>query len=129
MKKNILLLFTILFTLNVMAQKTENNGPQIHFNDKIYNYDTISRGSSGECFFEFENIGNEPLIITSAFSSCGCTVPSWPKEPILPNMKGEIKIKYNTEKFGSFSKVIVVKSNSTDNEKTILRINGVVKKE
>lgn len=129
MKKNILLLLTTLFAMKVIAQKTENNGPLIHFNDKIYNYDTISRGSSGECFFEFENIGDEPLIITSAFSSCGCTVPSWPQEPILPNKKGEIKIKYNTEKTGSFSKVIVVKSNSTDNEKTILRINGVVKKE
>ena len=129
MKKHILLLLTTLFAMNVVAQEIEKNGPLIHFNDKIYNYDTISRGSSGECFFEFENIGDEPLIITSAFSSCGCTVPSWPKEPILPNKKGEIKIKYNTEKFGRFSKVIVVKSNSTVNEKTILRINGVVKKE
>ncbi len=129
MKTYISLLLTTLFAMNAIAQKAEKNGPLIHFNDKIYNYDTISRGSSGECFFEFENTGDEPLIIISAFSSCGCTVPSWPKEPILPNKKGEIKIKYNTEKIGSFSKVIVVKSNSTDNEKTILRINGVVKKE
>lgn len=129
MKKNTLLLLTTIFVINAIAQKTESNGPLIHFNDKIYNYDTISKGSSGECFFEFENIGDEPLIITSAFSSCGCTVPSWPQEPILPNKKGEIKIKYNTEKAGSFSKVIVVKSNSVDNANTILRINGVVKKE
>lgn len=128
MKKNTLLLLTTIFVINAIAQKTESNGPLIHFNDKIYNYDTISKGSSGECFFEFENIGDEPLIITSAFSSCGCTVPSWPQEPILPNKKGEIKIKYNTEKAGSFSKVIVVKSNSVDNANTILRINGVVKK-
>lgn len=129
MKKHILLVFTTLFAMNAMAQKTDTNGPLIHFNDKIYNYDTISSGSSGECFFVFENIGDEPLIITSAFSSCGCTVPSWPQEPILPNKKGEIKIKYNTEKAGSFSKVIVVKSNSVDDANTILRINGVVKKE
>lgn len=129
MKRFIILTTAIVLSVAIKAQKVEHNGAVIAFSNTTYSYDTISRGSSGECFFEFENIGNEPLIITSAFSSCGCTVPSWPKEPILPNKKGEIKIKYNTEKTGSFSKVIVVKSNSTDNEKTILRINGVVKKE
>ncbi len=129
MKRLVLLTTVMILSIAVKAQKVGHNGAVIAFSNTIYSYDTISKGSNGDCVFEFTNIGDEPLIITSAFSSCGCTVPSWPKEPILPNKKGEIKIKYNTEKIGSFSKVIVVKSNSTDNEKTILRINGVVMKE
>ncbi len=129
MKRLVLLTTAMILSVAVKAQRVEHNGAVIAFSNTIYSYDTISKGSNGDCVFEFTNIGDEPLIITSAFSSCGCTVPSWPKEPILPNKKGEIKIKYNTEKIGSFSKVIVVKSNSTDNEKTILRINGVVMKE
>ena len=129
MKRFVLLISAMLLTFAINAQIKGHKGAIIAFNNTTYNYGTISKGSNGECVFEFKNTGDEPLIITSAFSSCGCTVPSWPKEPILPNKKGEIKIKYNTEKTGSFSKVIVVKSNSADNEKTILRINGVVKKE
>ncbi len=129
MKRLVLLTTAMILSIATKAQKVGHNGAVIAFSNTIYSYDTISKGSNGDCVFEFTNIGDEPLIITSAFSSCGCTVPSWPKEPILPNKKGEIKVKYNTEKTGSFSKVIVVKSNSADNEKTILRINGVVMKE
>lgn len=127
MKRFILLTTAVILSVAIKAQKVEQNGAVIAFSNTTYNYDTISKGSNGECVFEFTNLGDEPLIITSAFSSCGCTVPSWPKEPILPNKKGEIKIKYNTEKTGSFSKVIVVKSNSSEHKNVILRINGMVK--
>lgn len=127
MKRFILLTTAVILSVAIKAQKVEQNGAVIAFSNTTYSYDTISKGSNGECVFEFTNLGDEPLIITSAFSSCGCTVPSWPKEPILPNKKGEIKIKYNTEKTGSFSKVIVVKSNSSEHKNVILRINGMVK--
>ena len=113
----------------IKAQGVGHNGAVIAFSSTTFCYDTIPRGSDGECAFEFTNVGDEPLVITSAFSSCGCTVPSWPQEPILPNQKGVIRVRYNTDKTGGFSKAIVVKSNSTDNAKAILRINGVVRKE
>ena len=126
-----LLFFTTAMILSavIKAQGVEHNGAVIAFSSTTFCYDTIPRGSDGEYAFEFTNVGDEPLVITSAFSSCGCTVPSWPQEPILPNQKGVIRVRYNTDKTGGFSKAIVVKSNLTDNAKAILRINGVVRKE
>ena len=111
----------------VNAQSDMHKGALAAFDDTTYNYDTISKGSSGECMFEFTNTGDEPLIITSAFSSCGCTVPSWPKEPVLPGDKNSINVKYNTGKEGAFSKVIVVKTNSCSHNNVLLRIKGYVK--
>jgi hypothetical protein len=84
------------------------------------------QNDNGEHVFHFTNTGDAPLLITSAFSSCGCVVPEWPKEPIVPGMASCIKVRYNTSKTGQFTKVIVVKSNAKDTPKTILRINGVV---
>ena len=127
MKRIILFLTVLLAAAVVQAQDNEPEGPEIKFGKAVHDFDTIAKGSDGECWFEFENTGSEPLIITSAFSSCGCTVPTWPKEPILPGAKNSIKVKYNTGQTGPFTKVIVVKSNATTNKKAILRIKGVVK--
>ncbi|MDO5341773.1 MAG: DUF1573 domain-containing protein [Bacteroidia bacterium] len=102
------------------------NGPKIRFVQKVFDYDTITRDSDGVCRFEFENIGDEPLWVTSAFSTCGCTVPTWPKKPIMPGTKSFIEVKYNTSILGDFTKIIVVKTNSPD-KKTILKIKGYVK--
>lgn len=70
-------------------------------------------------YFFFVNAGSEPLLITSAFSSCGCVVPEFPKQPILPGEKSSIKVRYNTNIVGDFTKVIVVKSNAKNNPKSI----------
>lgn len=128
MKRIILFLTVVLLAaVAVHAQDNEPKGPEIKFGKAVHDFDTIAKDSDGECWFEFENTGSEPLIITSAFSSCGCTVPTWPKEPILPGAKNSIKVKYNTGQTGPFTKVIVVKSNAITNKKAILRIKGVVK--
>ena len=100
---------------------------KIVFEETIYDFDTIMQNSDGEHIFKFTNEGNAPLLITSAFSSCGCVIPEWPREPIVPSTKSNIKVKYNTGKLGPFTKVIVVKSNDPASPKTVLRINGVVK--
>ena len=125
MRKFLFFTTAMILSAAIKAQGVGHNGAVIAFSSTTFCYDTITRGSDGECAFEFTNVGDEPLVITSAFSSCGCTVPSWPQEPILPNQKGVIRVRYNTDKTGGFSKAIVVKSNSTDNAKAILRINGV----
>lgn len=125
MKKAIII--TLLFSFGVlqtMAQKAVV--PKITFEETTFNFDTIMQNGNGEHVFRFTNTGDAPLLITSAFSSCGCVVPEWPKEPIAPQASGSIKVKYNTSKTGSFTKVIVVKSNDKETPKTILRINGVV---
>ena len=125
MRKTIIIATIILVaTFQIKAQKT--TASQISFEETVFNFDTILQNSSGEHVFRFTNEGNAPLLITSAFSSCGCVVPEWPKEPVAPGLASNIKVKYNTSKTGQFTKVIVVKSNAENCPKTILRINGVV---
>lgn len=124
--KKAIIIATIIFaaTLQVLAQKAV--APKIAFEETVFNFDTIIQNGNGEHVFHFTNVGDAPLLITSAFSSCGCVVPEWPKDPIAPNASGSIKVKYNTSKAGTFTKVIIVKSNDEKSLKTVLRINGVV---
>ncbi len=122
----ILLLLIIIVSSAVSVNSQEDNGPIISFEENKFSFDTIARNSNGEHNFFFVNAGSEPLLITSAFSSCGCVVPEFPKQPILPGEKSSIKVKYNTNIVGDFTKVIVVKSNAPKNPKSILRISGVV---
>lgn len=129
MQKMLLLVVTLFLSAYVIAQQSNKftSHAQIEFIETVYNFDTINQGEEALCWFNFTNKGAEPLLITSAFSSCGCTIPEWPKEPIPPKGKGKIKVWYNTSKMGNFTKVIVVKSNSATDGKAILRIKGVVK--
>lgn len=125
MKKAIIIATMILAaTLQMSAQ--EASAPKIAFEETVFNFDTIVQNGNAEHVFCFANEGDAPLLITSAFSSCGCVVPEWPKQPIASKAKASIKVKYNTSKAGAFTKVIVVKSNDEESPKTVLRINGVV---
>jgi hypothetical protein len=73
------------------------------------------QGDNGECEFKFKNTGKEPLILSNVYSSCGCTVPSWPKEPIMPGKSEVIKVKYNTSRLGTINKKVTVISNAVNN--------------
>lgn len=106
----------------------QKNIPQIEFVQTVYNYDTVTQGTNGECSFIFKNIGNAPLIISSTSASCGCTTPSFDKKPLMPGEKGKIIVKYNTSLIGAFRKTIVVKSNAANQGTSILTIKGYVKK-
>lgn len=123
-KSNIIATIILAAVFQMSAQETKS--PRIAFKETVFNYDTIMQNSNGEHVFRFTNTGDAPLLITSAFSSCGCVVPEWPKEPIAPKSSGSVRVKYNTSKTGQFTKVIVVKSNDEETPKTVLRINGVV---
>ena len=74
---------TTISTSTVTAQEV-SNGAQISFDKETHDYGTIKNGANGTCTFEFKNTGNTPLILSNAKGSCGCTVPTWPKEPIAP---------------------------------------------
>lgn len=127
----------LLFTLSFIAigtwafaQTTETanpNAPVIEFKEKVLDYGTIEKGADGVRTFVFTNTGNEPLIITATKGSCGCTVPTKPTDPIAPGETGEIKVKYDTNRVGAFTKTVTVSSNSTT-PSVQLRIKGVVKK-
>ena len=125
MKKAIVIATIILIAVFRLSAQ-EATSPKIAFEETVFNFDTIVQNGNGEHVFHFTNTGDAPLLITSAFSSCGCVVPEWPKEPIAPQSSGSVKVKYNTSKLGSFTKVIIVKTNDEETPKTVLRINGVV---
>ena len=101
-------------------------GPQIEFERIEHDYGTIDQGANGKTEFVFTNKGTEPLIISKAKGSCGCTVPTWPKEPIAPGAKASIEVKYDTKRVGPISKSVTITSNSVDNSTALLKIKGTV---
>jgi hypothetical protein len=130
MKQVITILAVAIFGFGAMAQekKAENpNAPTISFESEVVDYGSIEKGANGERDFKFTNKGKEPLIITNAKGSCGCTVPSWPKEPIAPGASAVIKVKYDTQRVGPINKSVTVNSNAATPVK-VLRIKGQVKK-
>lgn len=123
----ITLLSGICLTSYGQESSTLNPQPEIIFENNIYDYGTIPLNSAGECEFVFKNTGKTPLILSNVQSSCGCTVPSWPKEPVAMNTKGVIKVKYNTNRPGTFQKTITVHSNAK-NSPIVITIKGTVEK-
>ena len=102
------------------------NAPEAKYDMEVLDYGTIEYDAEGTREFKFKNTGKEPLIIYSATGSCGCTVPTAPKEPIKPGETGAIKVHYDTKRVGSFEKTVTVSSNGKTPSKT-LRIKGTVK--
>ena len=101
------------------------NGAGIQFETTEHDFGTIPEKGDGTFAFVFKNTGKEPLILKNVRSSCGCTVPEWPKEPIKKGNKGTIKVSYNTRITGSFSKSITVYSNA-EGDPVVLHIKGKV---
>lgn len=105
--------------------KDNPNAPEITFEKTVHDYGTVPFNGNGVCTFKFTNTGKEPLILQQPQSSCGCTVPTWPKEPILPGESNEIKVTYNTKRVGPINKTVTIKSNAKNNN-VVLRITGNV---
>lgn len=122
------LLFTLgLVTYFCALAAQSSAGANIKFDFNTYDYDTIEKGSDGYCTFTFRNVGSEPLVITSASSSCGCTTPEYSKKPVMPGKTGVVRVRYNTELVGSFRKTIVVKSNAANAPIKVLKVKGYVR--
>ena len=102
-------------------------GPGINFTSDVMDYGTIELKSEGGREFVFTNDGTEPLLIMNAQGSCGCTVPTWPREPIAPGAKAVIGVKYDTNRPGAFTKTITLTTNSTSTPSKVLTIKGEVK--
>lgn len=108
------------------ANMGDNNGPQIKFDTVAYDYGNVQLGGNGVHEFVFENTGTKPLVLSNVRSSCGCTIPEWPKDPIKSGEKASIKVKYDTRRVGPFSKSITVYSNAGTAPVVVLRIKGTV---
>lgn len=123
--KNIITIFcfALAFSFNGFSQ---TKGPKIEFISTTVDYGEIEQGSDGIRLFTFINSGNMPLKISKVYSSCGCTIPKKPEEPIAPGEKGEIQVKYDTNRIGSIRKTITVNSNAIDTPTVSLKIKGSV---
>jgi hypothetical protein len=84
-----------------------------------YDYGTIQKGANPYVDFPFTNNGTEPLVIESAKGSCGCTIPEYPKQPILPGETSAIKVKYDTNRLGGFAKDVTIKVTGVETPKKI----------
>lgn len=117
------LIFVFSF-VSTQAQQTQT-GSEITFEKLVHNYGEIIQSGNGEYSFVFKNTGNEPLILSNVRSSCGCTVPEWPRNPIMPGQSSNIKVIYDTNIIGPINRQVTIMSNAT-NSPTVLRISGNV---
>jgi hypothetical protein len=127
------LVFTLLMFVGFSAFAQDGGlnlavegGAQIEFTEETVDYGTIVKGADGNREFVFKNTGNEPLIISSCKGSCGCTVPKCPTEPVLPGETAKIKVKYDTNRLGKFTKSVTVTSNAGEAVKTVKITGNVV---
>lgn len=126
-KVSILLSMLFVLTLCSFGQSAADNGPEMTFKETTHDFGKIDFNGNGTYEFVFVNTGNEPLILTQPRSSCGCTVPEWPKHPILPGESDAIRVTYkNTNRPGSFNKYVTIFSNAKVNKEVKLHIKGTV---
>jgi hypothetical protein len=102
------------------------DGAGMVFENETIDYGTIAHNAEPNRQFVFTNNGNKPLIITNTQGSCGCTVPTTPKEPIAPGAKGIIGVRYATDRVGPFTKTVTVTSNAEGQASKVLTIKGTV---
>ena len=101
------------------------DGPMMNLESLVVDYGEIEQNSEPLRVLNFTNTGTEPLIIKSARGSCGCTVPEWPKEPIMPGEASTIEIRYATNRLGKFSKTVTLTTNE-DGEPRVIKVQGNV---
>ncbi len=118
--------FMASFSLNAQSDNAVQ-GPVMEFESNIVDYGTIEKDSEPYRELTFTNTGNEPLIIENAKGSCGCTVPTWPKEPIMPGESSSIKIRYTTNRIGKINKTVQIITNE-GGAPHVIRVQGEVLK-
>ena len=133
MKTAIAFIFGTFMVYCAWAQEATTevvSGPVITFEEVAHEFGDIHQGDVVEHVFAFENTGTEPLIITNVQTTCGCTAPSWPRDPIAPGQANEIKVRFNSAgKMGRQNKVITVISNATSSSSQIKIVTNVLPKE
>lgn len=126
--KKLSVFFSMIFCF-AMCSFAQEEAPKddsgVVFDKLVNDYGTIEKGSDGKCVFTFTNTTDSPLILTNVQASCGCTVPSWPREAINPGESNVINVKYNTNNVGHFTKRISVFTNKKDTP-IVLTITGKV---
>lgn len=120
MKKYAILSILLFFVSVTFAQEAKvqspvikADGPVLTLEKTTHDFGDIYQGDVVEHTFKFTNTGNQPLMITNIQPTCGCTTPQWPRDPIMPGGKGEIKVGFNsTGKMNKQTKTLPIISNS-----------------
>ncbi len=118
---------------DIIRNPASANGPtdtvnvaKITFEEAEYNFGDVPEGTVVEHVFKFKNTGKIPLLISNARSTCGCTVPKWPKEPIAPGQGGEISVKFDTRGKTSVQKKPVTITANTYPATSIVVLYGAI---
>jgi len=128
--------FTMLVLLSLFIQvqaMAQVKGPMLEFKETYHDFGDIKQGEVVEYKFEFTNTGDSTLLLRKVFSTCGCTIPTWPKEGIASGKSDYIVVKYNSEgKMGLQNKIITLFSNATNVPEDVpsrlsIRVNVVPK--
>lgn len=136
MKKYAILAFLVLFVSAAFAQEAKPqapvikaDGPILTLESNTFDFGDIYQGDVVEHTFKFTNTGNQPLLITNIQTSCGCTTPQWPRDPIMPGAKGELKVGFNSAgKMYKQTKVLPIISNSVSDASITFTTNVLDKK-
>lgn len=119
----ILSLFFVAFSVSAYAQEISFENLKTA---NVIDYGDVAKGANGNKTIVIKNTGKAPLILSDVHPSCGCTVSSFDKSPILPGKESEIKVSYNTNIVGAINKTITVTSNDLTTPTIILRLKGRV---
>ena len=120
------LLFAFASAQTVTTEATKSvSGPVMTFDKIDMDYGTIAQGADPLRKFKFKNTGTEPLVIKNARGSCGCTVPNYKKEPVMPGETSEVEVRYDTQRVGPFTKTVTIETNEGDQAR-VLTIHGTV---
>lgn len=122
MKKLLFVVLALGFTFGVVKAQ---NAPVMTLEKNEVDYGTIGQGSDPFRVFKFKNTGKAPLVINNAQGSCGCTLPEYPKQPIMPGETAEIKVRYDTNRMGDFTKTVTLTTNESTPTR-VLTIKGKV---
>jgi hypothetical protein len=123
MKKFILAILAVAASIGGVTAQAK--GPVASFEKTVHDYGQLEYAADGSYEFILTNTGDAPLIVTNVRSTCGCTVPEWPRQPIEPGATEKIAVRYDTRRTGPFTKSITVSTN-TEIADTRLTIKGEV---
>lgn len=112
----------------VAEAPVERTNAKMEFKSLTVDYGTIEFDSDPLRIITFTNTGTEPLIIKNARGSCGCTVPTWPKDPIAPGQSSTMEVRYDTKRPGRISKSITINTNEGPETHTIQVVGEVLPK-
>lgn len=115
-------------TASANANAEKPTKAHLKLSQNSIDFGTILIGKTKIVEVSFTNTGVKPLIITDTYTNCGCTSIEFPEEPFAPNKSGKLKIIYDADEEGFFSKTITIYSNA-DNKKEIIKIQGIVSKD